>query len=202
MRKKWKAMSPTDKRRVQVLVIALLIAGYMPIFAYSSGQLRKHTHALNRRNNRMGTLTKIDTMNNDGPSERILGKRIKEVEEEIRQLAETFVAEEAGFAPVDSGEKQQELQLEISQLADRTAIDLVSVSKKKFMNRDGTPNVDPFSGRPVLNLKLNATFPQFIQFLNGLESLSYHVSVMNVQLRVAPKQGTSSRLEITLELSI
>ena len=202
MRKKWLAMSPAERRRMQGMIIILMLCGYAPLCAFNVSQYHKAVNALNRRNNRMETLANIDNINTDGPSARMVQQRIRKVEQEGLALSDAFAKEEAGFAPIDSSDEQQALQLQISQLADQTHAELLSVAKKRFRGQKGERELDPTTRRPVLNIEAAASYGQFVRFLEGFESLSYHVSVINLKLVASSSENGVSRILITLELSI
>ncbi len=209
MIKKWKKMAPADRIRAQVACVALMLAFYSPLYFYSSGKLFEVDRMLSRRKDRIEKRTSMDQLDGGGVSVRTMENRIAKVETQIEAEWELLNTLDSGFVPMDSVEKQQELMLELSRLAARSGVQLLSVGRRGHSALQ--PYIDSSSGRPLLDIKAIAQYGQLIYFLNGLPELSFHVAVLNVKIDSSdPKAGrrgeaeplSGGRLYIQLELSI
>lgn len=209
----WRKMATADRRRVQVLIGCALIAVYAPVYLLSSKDLFQSKKDLNRLKDRFEKRTSLVDMEGGGISTKIIERRIEKVEERLKVVSNTIKELDVGFAPVDSSEVQQELKLEISTLADRSGIELLSVSRRGSHSEEQFSTkvfLDKVSGRPLLDVKAKADFGQLLRFLTDLRELSYHVSVMNIKISTLKSIGgsdvqikaTDSSLYINLILSL
>lgn len=187
---KWKKMSRSERTRAQVFMVALLLAGYAPLFMFGKKQLDSDVKMLNRRLNRIETRTSMKEFGGDGPSIQSLKNRIKKVQKQIDEADELFGEVDSGYAAMDSAEQQQLLRVELSNLAEYSGVQLLSVARKN--TGDGI-YIDPITNRPVLLLKAQAPFERLNGFLKGLEKLSYHVCVMNVTVSTTDPDESSRR---------
>ena len=200
MIKKWKNMSGTDRLRIQILLLFGMVALYAPIYLQSSDQLFDAEKLVNRRKDRIEKRTSLDAVSIDGPNARILRNRIAEAEEQLAALAEESKTLEARFAPVDSNEIQQRIMLAISTLAERSGVRLVALSRQNApsasVRAPGNSAVARAQGRPLLDVTARARFDSLFHFLNALETLPYHVCVMNLKLYTSdPKAQRGARTE-------
>lgn len=198
---KWKALSPKEKLQYKIVLI-FLIAGFYGLLFYPS------THAnffeakkmLNRKKNRVELHSKSVNLGDNTLSPKTIQKKIKKTELEIQKISTTFDELDTGFAPLESSVVQQQLLLEVTKLAERTGITLISVAKKGYTQKSqkSISPVDPVLGRPLLLVKASSSYFSFLEFLDGLKYLSFYVSVMNLNIH----SGSNGQLSLSLELSI
>lgn len=213
MLERWRNLAPGERFRLQMFVIFLLVGFYMLlVYPISRNKMLESEKMLHRRKDRIekrattGDLTKI------GPSPQIIGKKIEEVDKALAEVAASFDELDTGFANVDSGDVRQELLLEISKLAERSGVELVSVGSKGASAKGDMPAVviDPQLGRPMLKITANAPFASLMRFLQGLRELSFYASVMNLKVYARPTKEAGAPkpppaagpLFVSLELSI
>ncbi|WDP92773.1 MAG: hypothetical protein HUN04_24850 [Desulfobacter sp.] len=211
MVKKWKAMSRSERLQWQGLAGGCIIILYTFVFyPISSGRLAEKQKMLNRCKNRVETQTRIDNLKGSSSSPKSLESRIARIEKQIQATRQGFDELDTGFAPMASAEVRQQLLLEVSTLAERTGVTLLSVAVKGIRYQDGktmTP-VDPELGRPLLLIQAAAPFWYLKDFFQGLKDLSFYVSVMNLNLYATPpKDGKVKELHpgdlyVSLEVSI
>lgn len=185
MLKKWQKLSKQDKLKYQFVAIFLIIAIYALIYLLStSGNYFESKKLLSRKQDRIEKRTKIGDLAGGGLNPKIVAKQIAKIDKEIEALSGTFDELDTGFAPIDSAETQQQLMLEISTLAKRTGVDLLSVARKGFrVDEDITfAPLDKELGRPLLVITANAEYVPLLEFLRGLKDLSFYVSVMNFKV--------------------
>jgi hypothetical protein len=214
MIEKWRNMPAGERLRFQLLVAFCLVGVYgLAIYPTSKDKYDRSVMLLNRIKNRAEIQTTVDEMDSGGLSARALENRIEKVGEQLKEVSETLAKLESGFAPVDSADKQQKLMLEISTLAERYGIKLLSISRKRSSPKGQMTTkipVDPVSGRPFLDVKARAEYGRLLNFLNELKDLSFHVSVMNLKLHDQDPSGDhrteadvpSNELYVYLVLSI
>lgn len=196
---KWKTLSPKEKMQYK-LVLLFLIAGIYGLVFYPSTHERyfEAKKLLHRKQNRIESRTEIGDIKNSGASPKTLKKKIEEVQEEITAIGSSFDELDTGFAPIDSTEVQQQLLLEVSKLAERAGIELISVAKKGY-TRDGEFSiapVDPVLRRPLLVVIANANYFGLLNFLHGFKELSFYVSVMNLKIYTDLSQEQQSTMRI------
>jgi hypothetical protein len=209
MFEKIRNLPQSDRRRLQVFIIFGLVGLYAPFYLHTSDRLFEAKKQVHRREDRIEKRTSLDNLKLDGPNVRTLETRIKEVGDELSAVSATFEERYAGFVPVESGDLQQQLMLEVSTLAEQTGVKLVSVSRKGS-SPQGVAAVDRVLGRPLVNITAKAQFIGLLTFLNELDNLSYHVSVVNLKLYTgnpndkskADRVESSNELYVELQMSL
>ena len=190
---RWRKMSPGEKLRLQLVIAFLMLGMYSLIFYQARKKLDYAEKMLHRRQDRIEKRANIDKIGNNLLNPKTIEKKIKEAEQELKDLTSDFDELDTGFAPLDSSDVKRQLMLEISTLADRTSINLLSVSQKGVSLKGGSDSayLDPEIKRPLLDVRAHARFWNLIDFFNGLKELSFHVSVMNLKLYSDPPRRNS-----------
>lgn len=193
MLKRWKARPGAERLQVQLLVIGAVIGLYFLVFfQLSNGKYQESVKMLNRKKDRIEKRTDMGKLDSGGVSPKIIEGRIQEVEDRIQDVSGSFDELDTGFAPLDSSDFQQQLRLEISTLADRTGVALLSMGRKGVSPEGdiGKAPIDKELGRPLLVVTANTRFWPLIDFLHGLKDLTFYASVMHLNLSVqAPEVG-------------
>ncbi len=210
---RWRKMSPGDRLRAQFVLALMLIGVYgLVLYPLSKGALDESERMLNRRKDRIEKRANIAGLKDTGLNPEVMRRKIEEVEARIQAVAAGFDELDTGFAPVDSSEVRQQLMLEISTLAARTGVELLSVSRKGMAGKGemiAVP-VDPVLGRPLLVINASAPFWNLYDFLRGMKDLSFYASVMNLKIYTQPKADgarhgsplPAGALHVALEVSI
>ncbi|WP_309400850.1 hypothetical protein [Cerasicoccus maritimus] len=182
---KWKKMSRGDRIRTQLLISFGVIALYIPFYLGTSKKLFESERMLNRRADRIEKRTGLEGIDATGPTIRTIQKRIAEADTKLHTVNEKYTAMSAGFASLESTEEQHQLMLEISTLAERTGVNVISVAREGSVIRNGQPGqipVDRELGRPVIEVTARAQFYALLNFLHELDALTYHAAVVNLKL--------------------
>ncbi|MFG0250115.1 MAG: hypothetical protein ACF8OB_14600 [Phycisphaeraceae bacterium JB051] len=200
---KWRNMSTADRRRTQILIGFLILAIYMPMYYISSDKLFEAQRMLNRRKDRIEKRINYKDIDTGGITVKAMQNRVDEVDKKIKQASQTLAQINSHFAPVESTDLQRQIMLEISAAAERTGAHLVAISPRRVARGDDSitrANIDPVTGRPMLDLTLNARFGALLQFLNALNELSYHVAVMHVKLEAPqlPRDRSATQVDPSL----
>jgi len=194
MIERWRKMSPGERLRAQI-VLAFLMLGLYGLLFYplAKKKLDRAEQMLHRRQDRIEKRANIDNLSSKGLNPKVIQKKIDKAKETLKTLRQDFDELDTGFAPLDSADVKRQLMLEISTLADRTRVNLVSVAQKGVSLTDEGTSVylDPQVKRPLLNIKAQARFWDLVDFLNELKELSFYVSVMNLKLYADPPRGHS-----------
>jgi hypothetical protein len=212
---KWRKMQRAERLKYQGVIGFTLLAVYSLVF-YPQTHTRffEAKKMLSRKLNRIETRAGTDDLAKiSGANPKVIEKKIEEVEARIQEIKSTSNELDAGFAPDDSSDMRQQLTLEISKLAERTGVEIVSVSRKGFSLKGEAPvaAIDPLLGRPLLVVTANASFDRLLNFLGGLKELSFYVSVMNLKVYSSDilengvrkfKQVPAGGLYVSLEVSI
>jgi hypothetical protein len=213
MLERWRKLSPGEKLKVQIVLACLLVGLYsFYIYQVSVKSFAESEMMLNRRLRQTQTRAKIENLDS-GPNPQMIRRKIEEVEKEIEEVAASFDELDTGFAPVDSSDVRQQLMLEISTLAERTGVELLSVARKGVSPRGDASLaiVDPKLGRPLLEVTANTQFSELLDFLEGLKDLSFYSSVMKLQVYSRhlksvggsdPLPAAPGALFVSMELSI
>ena len=192
MIEKWRQMSGGERLRIQLLIAFCIVGCYgLLVYPGSSDRFLESKKMLSRKKNRIEIKASLDGVTDSGQSPKIIEQKILDVEERIRAVAAEFDELDSGFAPVNSSDVRQQLMLEVSTLAARTGVGLLSVSRKGATIKGNTAlsGIDREIRRPLLVIKAYSGFWGLIDFLHGLKDLSFHVSVMNLKLYSSVPEG-------------
>jgi hypothetical protein len=212
---RWKKLTPGERLRTQAIIACVLVGMYVGVFYQISHKKYKDSiNMIHRRQDRIKKRADIGNLGG-GPSPQALKQQIEKVNGELAALKEGLNELDSGFVPLDSTEMRQQLMLEISTLAERTGVELLSVARKGFSPEKvlGELTVDPVLGRPLLEVKANTDFGRLLDFLHGLKDLSFYVAVMKLNVysrhlqEGTDKRGNPVRLPpgaitVSMELSI
>lgn len=202
MIKKWRQLPREDRLKYQAVVGLLIIAIYCGLFMPRSvKRISEAEKMLSRRMNRLETRASMDKIGGSGLTPKTVEKKIADVEEQIVAVNASFDELDTGFAPENSSAMRQQLMLEISKLADRTGLEIITARRKGYTAEGGDSGssiIDPLIDRPLLAITAQAPFDTLQEFLQGLKDLSFHMAVMKLkiysgQLQVGTSSGKSSR---------
>jgi hypothetical protein len=202
---RWKELSPGERLQTQALIAFAIVALYgLIFFPVTHGKFQESKNMLHRRQDRIEKRAGSDDLGRGGQSPQTVISKLKKVDEQLKEVTATFDELDTGFAPVDSSDVRQQLMLEISTLAARTGVELLSVSRKEIGpgNQRTIAPVDPILGRPLLVVTANAKFGQLLDFLYGLKELSFYVSVMNLKVSALRTKGGEGAIESGLSVSL
>ena len=184
----WKKLSQGDRIRVLVVGLAMLGGAYQfVIYPATHEGLQESERMVKRRLDRIAKRTKPAMQTEANP--RVLASRVKRLDKQLEEVTVALDELKAGFAPVEPGTEQQRLLLEISTLARRSGVELVSIGRQDTpttgvpVGGSHVPTVDRRLGRPLLKLSARSGYWELLDFLDGLEGLSYQVSVMRLAIR-------------------
>lgn len=183
---KWRKMPWAERLKYQGLIGFSLLAIYsLAFYPQTHTRFFEAKKMLSRKADRIEKRASSDDLEKISKANpKAIEKKIEEVEARILEVRSSSNELDIGFAPVDSSDMRQQLQLEISKLAERTGVELVSVARKGFSLKGEEPvaAIDPELGRPLLTLTANAYFDRLLDFLGGLKELSFHVAVTNLKV--------------------
>lgn len=193
LKKRWIMLNPKDRNRLMIIGLAVVIAAYtFAVYPRTSKALLHSENMIKRRLDRIQKRTQItkETDANVLGLEKKLGDLKKDLEVVRVRLNENM----QGFAPTDSATVQQRLRLEISTLARRSGLQVVQaavVDSKDTpgagaVNRPGRPSLGMRNayGRPLYELNAETTYWSLVRFLDELKRLTYHVTVVNLDVSV------------------
>lgn len=181
---RWKKLTPGERLRAQAVIACVLIGMYVGVFyQISHKNYKESANMIHRRQDRIKKRADVGDLGG-GPSPQALRQQITKVDGELAALREGLEELDSGFVPLESTEMRQQLMLEISTLAERTGVQLLSVARKGFSPEKvlGQLTVDPVVGRPLLEVKANTDFGRLLDFLHGLKDLSFYVAVMKLNV--------------------
>lgn len=200
MVEKWRKMSTGERVRVQIVIGFLVLGLYgLTIYPFTRKQFVESKSMLHRRQDRIEKRAETDALNT-GANPQTIKRQLEETEKKLQELKEGFNELDTGFAAVDSSDMRQQLLVEISTLAQRTGVELVSVARKGLEGKSGSEllgsgragqpvqadngpaALDPELGRPLLLLSAVGQYQPLLSFLSGLKELSFYVSPMRVRL--------------------
>lgn len=201
MLNKWKKMAPSDQLRVQILIGAVMLALFAPFYGSAVKTQKKTQNSINRRQNRIETRATVSDVQGGGLSSRTLQNRIKKVNEEIDEITTRMQGSSLVFAKIDSSEDQQKLRLALAQLAAECEVRVTSVATRT--NGDGALVLDRELKRPLMDIKCRTSYGRFVQLLDGLKELPYHVSVLHFKMATdEEEQAQNPQLNLELVLLI
>lgn len=210
LRQKWDKLSAEERFRFQMVTAFLLVVAYGLVFyPLSHGKLVASKQMLSRRMDRIKKRVGADEPGSGAANPQLVASQIAKVEARLKELGAGQVT---GFAPADSAGDRQRLLLELSRLAERCGVQVLSVARKGANGAKGAGGalLDPVLGRPLLVFTGSARFGQLLQFLDGMKRLPFNVSVMNLKIASGQSQGSrrgearapEGALSIALEVSM
>lgn len=217
MLNKWQKLAPAEKKKIKVLLAFAMVALYSPVYFKTNAKLQHNKNMVNRIKDRISKRTAGAELGQDIPNSRVVENRQKKIEEKIAILHTKLNNTGVKFAPIDSAEDRQALKVEFSTLAEKVDLELLSVSRRGASvsgEDDAKLVLDKSTHRPLVDVEARAGYVELLNFLDGLETLSYQVAVMNIRIyaqkerqgRAGRKQrveeSSDSRLFIFMEVSI
>jgi hypothetical protein len=213
MIERWRKLSAKERFKAQIVMAFMIIGVYgLILYPISHRKLQESERMIHRRKDRIEKRANIKDVGGNNLSPKVLAVKIEDVEKRIEEVSTSFGGGDldSGFAPVESDEARQELLVEISTLAERTGVDLLSISRKgvPVRNEKAAAPAPSDLGRPMLEIKAAASFKRLLDFLHGLKDLSFYVSVTNLKLYATPPGGgreaaaPAGALYVSLEMSI
>lgn len=210
---RWHKLSPNERFRYQIATAFLLVAVYgLILYPISHRRFEESKKMLNRRADRIKKRAGGDEKGDSGPNPQTVASQIEKADAQLKAIAAAFDELNTRFAPLESGRERRQLMLEISRLAERSGVQLLSVARKGASSgkeMTAAP-LDPVLGRPLLVVTADARFGQLLTFLDGLRQLPFHVSVMNLKIYSDHRKGgvggdaraPEGALYVALEVSI
>ncbi|WP_319381307.1 hypothetical protein [Thiomicrorhabdus sp.] len=185
----WNRLGRKKQNQILMLVTFGVVGMYLLLWHWGNYQALTHTESMvSRAENRLQLKTKeVPKMPESSLS---LEKKYKEMEEvkaglqvEYRQLSSVFM-------PLNDIQVYQNLQLGISDLAEVNRVRIQSVSEigkasiKQAQAEREKVYFDTSNqwGRPLLKYQMNTRYGDLMAFLRELDSLTYQVSPVNVQI--------------------
>ncbi len=175
-------MKSAEKNQLTVVIVAVLVALFVPlVYLRSAADLRFADAMVDRRIDRMHR-RHID-VKPPTVSAAAIERDIARIRDEIAKNSAALAQYKTRFAPV-SGDEQQIIKLEISQLAQDDAVVVDSLVLDP-------PERNPQFGRPVISLSAHGSFEAAKALLRGLPGLSRSVTVVrfSMEAAAAPPQG-------------
>ena len=194
---RWSSLPTGERRKIQMLIAFLVIAVYgLVIYPPTHRSFQEANNMLNRRRNRIETRANVDNLEDIWINPKVLETRIREAEERLEAMAETSDDLDSGFVAPDDSAAYQQLLLELTTLAERTGVEILSIVRKTNpppareparRNTRGkvpvaTANEPPPPIRPLLVVRTGAPFIDTLDFLRGMKDLSFYVCVMNLKI--------------------
>lgn len=202
MKKWWAKFSRGDRLRILLVSLASLLAVYMLLIYPGTQKALQHAeNMVNRQQDRIQKRTKsasqVQAEMQVNP--RVLARQLEKIDQELEQLTAELDELKAGFIPLEAGNEQRRLLLlELSTLARKTGVELLAVASgtggagggvAKGAEALSATAVDRRLGRPVIKVSGRSGFWQLLDFLDGMENLSYQVAVVRLAIRSRHEQA-------------
>lgn len=189
-----KKYTPGEKNRIIIIIVALMITLYFGVlFPISQKELTWEENMVSRKLNRIKT--RAQQIPEPKVPVNVLQKQSADLDTRLR-VAESRIAQHlAGFASKKSTDELKALRLEIAELALASGIQV-----RKMGGLAGTldalddplkeppPEFSDETVRPELTMDGAADFGGVLRFLDGLNGLSRHAVVMQMQMKVVQDQ--------------
>lgn len=201
---KYQKMTPRDRKLVKVLVVMGLLSVYFFWAAMTWQAMFDAEKMANRRANRIETrVGKLETPTlENGISERALKQLTASITEQETQLR--FLLSD--MMPLNTPAPREQLKLEISRLVIRHQLTPVGLNTSDDELRESIGGMSGeslrrhFESRPTLHLRVEGNYLNLIDFIDGLNTLSYRTYVTN--MTAERHDAFSSDLKIQVELKI
>lgn len=202
--------SSSDKNRILIIVIAIMIALYFGLFfPKSRSDLAWEQNMVNRKLNRIDA--RSEEIEQPKVSTNVLERQLTDLDLRLKVGRQRLATHKNRFADVEAPDELKALRLELSELAQRNGIDVQKMSELTFPNTPQTANKTPSetegeelrsAERPRLTLVGRGSFGGVLRFVDGLTALSRHAVVMRMQLAVVPAAGKAGKEDVAYPLSI
>ncbi|MEM7173106.1 MAG: hypothetical protein AAF530_23285 [Pseudomonadota bacterium] len=207
-----KDISSSNKNKILILVCALAIASYFGLhYQQLSKDVQHEENMINRRLNRMETRLQAPPEPTISPA--VLEQRLAALDESLQTTRTSLAQLSAQFVPLDAMDRFQTLRLEISNLAEdnRLAVERITGlsegGQTNGTNEVGNQVLEDAAknrfGRPLVLLVARGRFGGIMRFLEQLETMSYNVSVVRLNIAAAElNEGEDQRRGQPLALDI
>lgn len=204
--KKWRRKS--EKEKNQIVVVAVMVVAATYAFGVFQFSYTKHNDVVKLFNRQKDRLTKKKAKAPPKPPNTgALAKKFKALEGQIKTAHETKGKLGGNFVPIEEDELLK-LRLAINSIAEQSDLTILSLydaglTRTRAADKDDAPKVgqienvvnNPY-GRPLLQLRAQASYSSLIQFFQGLPSLSYKVVVLRYGIFVRESKGNISSDEM------
>ncbi|MBF6057384.1 hypothetical protein [Thiomicrorhabdus heinhorstiae] len=185
----WNRLGRKKQNQILMLVTFGVVGMYLLLWHWGNYQALTHTESMvSRAENRLQLKTKeVPKMPESSLS---LEKKYKEMEEVKAGLQVEYQQLSSVFMPLNDIQVYQNLQLGISDLAEVNRVRIQSVSEigkasiKQAQAEREKVYFDTSNqwGRPLLKYQMNTRYGDLMAFLRELDSLTYQVSPVNIQI--------------------
>lgn len=201
---KFQKMSPRDRKLAKVLVVMLLLSAYLFWAAMTWQAMFNAEKLANRKANRIETrVGKLETPKlENGVSEKTLNQLSESIAQQEAQLR--FLLSD--MMPLNTPAPREQLKLEVSRLVinhQLTPVGLNTSDDELRMSIEGESGESlrrHFESRPTLHIRVEGQYLNLINFIDGLNTLSYRTYVTN--MTAERHDELSSSLKIQIELKI
>ncbi|MBL4613219.1 MAG: hypothetical protein JKY91_05690 [Emcibacter sp.] len=220
MWKKFQDMSRGEQNKILFILGLIVLAGYFGLRYPVINKDMKHQESMaNRRADRLAKrVVKID---DPKISTVRLGRQLVALDKSIQDKGTRLDVISRRFASLEDVKQIQELKLELSQLAERSGVYITSIGGNKFVTRENDRSVGNKDSqqllkdqsrnryeRPLTTMKSRTTYVGLMNFLEGLGTLSYNLTVVRLEISVdfdekkQELQSGTQPLEVSMLLAL
>lgn len=193
--KRWKQFKQVDRMRSLFVSVALTI-GFYGLVIYPSLQeaLNYSESMISRRLDRIEKRAETDKELEGNPAP--LYKELNDLKQEFKLIDLQRQQAEQKFVSLIDYDAQQQLQLEIVNLARQTGVRLEKISKPEsndnVVEASDEASERNYLPRSLMKLDAKADYWSLVHFIEGLQSLSYYTAVVKLKI-VIPRSLRSKQ---------
>lgn len=186
--KYWNSLGKKKQNQLLISFTFLVIGGYLLAWHWQNYTALEHAkNMVNRAENRLQL--KKDAIPEAPPSAGQLAKKFSDFKAKKQELEFEFKQVSSIFMPLDDIQAYQNLRLSISDLAERYGVRVDSVNEVNqgalLSGSNGQQIKLAISekwGRPLIQYQMSLRYIDLLNFMDGLESLEYQVSVVGLEI--------------------
>lgn len=204
--KKWRRKSEKEKNQVALIVVMAVVAAYaVGVFQFT---YTKNNDVVKMYNRQQDRLAKRKAKAPPKPPDTAgLARNLKSLESQIETALETKGKLSGSFVPLSDTQEMQKLRFALSTMASESGVSIQRMVDaglvRTSLNDSDAPSAkdmenvtkNPY-GRPLLQVRAQASYAGLLQFFQSLSTLSYKVVVVRYGVFVKEHKNIISANEM------
>ena len=203
--KKWRRKSEKEKNQIVMVLVMVVVAAYaLLVFQFTYEDNKKTINAYNRQKDRLEKRkAKAPPKPPDTGS---LAKQLKSLKGQIKTAQVTKGKLSGSFVSLNEPQEMQKLRFALSNIANESGVRImrmVDAGLVRTSNSDDAPSAhemesvtnNPY-GRPLIQVRAQASYSSLLQFFQSLPSLQYKVVVVRYGVFVRESKNSISSAEM------
>ncbi len=202
--KKWRRKSEKEKNQIVMVVVMAVVAAYaLLVFQFTYEDNKKTINGYNRQKDRLEK--KKAKAPPKPPNTGSLAKQLKSLEGQIKTAQATKEKLGGSFVSLSEPQEMQKLRFALSNIANESGVNIMRMVDAGLVRTsdDDAPSASEIEnvtnnpyGRPLIQVRAQASYGSLLQFFQSLTSLRYKVVVVRYGVFVRESKNSISSDEM------